>query len=90
MGMLGLLFAALIIALLVMFQMRGQSPAPQTQPAAPVKEAAAAAKVDASNYAKMVQDVKTKVNAATQVEQARIQDLQQSQQPQEPAPQDQQ
>lgn len=78
MGMLGLLFAALIVALLVMFQMRGRTPAPQ-QPSAPVQQAAAAAKVDASDYRNMVKDVKTQVDASMRKEAARIQDVQDTQ-----------
>jgi hypothetical protein len=77
MGMLGLLLAALIIGALVMLQLRGQ--APTNQPAEPVREAAAAAKVDASNYANLLKDVKTRTDAASQKEAARIQDLQQPQ-----------
>jgi predicted lipid-binding transport protein (Tim44 family) len=75
MGMLGLLLAALIIGVLVILQMRG----PSHRPAQEVQKAAAEAKVDASNYANLLKDVKTKTDAASQKEAARVQEIQQSQ-----------
>ncbi|MBI5238886.1 MAG: hypothetical protein HY926_00295 [Elusimicrobia bacterium] len=75
MGMLGLLLAALIIGLLVILQMRG----PSHQPAQEVQKAAAEANVDASNYPNLLKDVKTKVDASSQKEAARAQEIQQPQ-----------
>ena len=76
MGMLGLLITALIICWLVIMQMKGQ--APTQQPSAPVKEAAAAAKVGASNYQNMAKDVKTQLNASMQQETEHIQSAQET------------
>jgi hypothetical protein len=80
MGMLGLLITALIICWLVITQMKMLAPAASPKPAAPVKEAAAAAKVDASNYQNMVKDVKTQLNASMQQEAQNIQTAQETNQ----------
>lgn len=77
MGMLGMLFTALLIGLLVLWQMR--KPAPASRPAEPVKEAAAAAQVDASNYQNLLKGVKTKVEASSKSDAARVHDVQQTQ-----------
>ena len=78
MGMLGLLITALIICWLVITQLKMIAPTAAPKPAAPVKEASAAAKVDASNYQNMVKDVKTQLNASMQQETQNIQTAQET------------